>query len=110
MIQPFVSNTYDEDEISILALNGQKSRILIQKYICTWIAEALAACSQMPIYARVDISHNYITGYRCVFELELIEPGLVFHNVSDNGMVFANAINAANELTFFDLFIDFINK
>ena len=54
--------------------------------------QALAACPEMPVYARVDMVRNNKTGCLCIIELELTEPDLYFNHTTDNGEAFARAI------------------
>lgn len=55
---------------------------------------ALAACPDMPLYARADMVADAAGAMR-LMELELIEPSLWLHHASDDGALFTSALQAA---------------
>lgn len=57
-------------------------------------AAALAACSSIPAYARVDMVGD-ADGKLHIMELELIEPSLFLHFAPDKGAAFAAAFSRA---------------
>lgn len=116
MIQPFMSNIILEGEFSVLMFDGQFSHAIRSNTapddfrvqfeyggvttpvdqpsieMLTLAHDVLAACHETPIYARVDMIRNHLTGQLCIIELELIEPNLFLHEATDEGMAFACAI------------------
>lgn len=100
IIQPFQYNIVTQGEISLVVMNGKFTHAIlkvakkgdfrvqddfggtIQKYTPTaqevaFAEKTVAACSQHPIYARVDIFTDN-NGKLALAELELIEPELWF--------------------------------
>jgi glutathione synthase/RimK-type ligase-like ATP-grasp enzyme len=60
--------------------------------------KAVAACSELPMYARVDIVHdNY--GQLAVMELELIEPELWFRRQPDAAKLLVESIMKKHQLS-----------
>ncbi|CAF4336773.1 unnamed protein product [Rotaria sp. Silwood2] len=116
MIQPFMSNVVREGELSVLMFNGQFSHAVrkvasLDDYCVQYeygsittavnqpstemfeLAHAsLAVCSETPIYARVDMIRNHLTGRLSIMELELVEPDLFLEHAVDGGTAFARAI------------------
>ncbi|CAF3428222.1 unnamed protein product [Rotaria sp. Silwood1] len=116
MIQPFMSNVVREAELSVIMCNGKLSHAVrktappgdyrVQNELGGTITAmdqpsaemlelahaSLATCPETPIYARVDMIRNHLTGRLCVIELEVIEPDLYLKHTSDGGMTFARAI------------------
>ncbi|AZJ35779.1 RimK family alpha-L-glutamate ligase [Tenacibaculum singaporense] len=102
IIQPFQYNIIEKGEISLMVMNGKFTHAVLKiaksgdfrvqddfggsvhNYIPTkeeiaFAENAVKACVETPIYARVDIfTDNY--GKLAIAELELIEPELWFRN------------------------------
>ncbi len=100
LFQPFQQHIVDNGEISCMLMGGKFTHAVLKKakagdfrvqddhggtvHAYTASAEeiafaekAVAACSTLPAYARVDITRND-TGALVIMELELIEPELWF--------------------------------
>ncbi|CAF0856981.1 unnamed protein product [Adineta steineri] len=116
MIQPFMSSVVQEGEMSVFVFNGKvshavKSNTQLDDYrvqfehggvttalkeISTEMLElvhaAIAACPEIPVYARIDIIRNLTTGHLCIIEIELIEPNLFLEHALDGGTAFVRAI------------------
>jgi glutathione synthase/RimK-type ligase-like ATP-grasp enzyme len=98
MLQPFMENVLDEGEYSLFYFGGSFSHAILKTPvagefrsqeergadICSVApeeglhlkaAQALAAVSPTPLYARIDLVRNAASGFD-VMELELIEPSL----------------------------------
>ncbi|RSC93069.1 ATP-grasp domain-containing protein [Tenacibaculum singaporense] len=102
IIQPFQYNIIEKGEISLMVMNGKFTHAVLKiaksgdfrvqddfggsvhNYIPTkeeiaFAENAVKACVETPIYARVDVfTDNY--GKLAIAELELIEPELWFRN------------------------------
>ena len=111
-----MKNINTEGEISVLVFGGRVSHAVLKtnhgddfriqrqyggQYtsIRTPSAEILnlanrtiAACSELPRYARVDMIRNDATNTLSISELELVEPGLFFDYEPTAGMAFARTI------------------
>ena len=116
MIQPFMKNINAEGEISVVVFGGRVSHAVLKTIhadefrvqfefggqytlIETLSAEILnlaertiAACPELPRYARVDMVRNDTTGILSISELELIEPELFLNYERTAGIAFARAI------------------
>lgn len=116
MIQPFISNVLHEGEISVIVFNGKVNHAVrkvarqddfrvqseyggtysvieyLSPEILSLAQTTIAACPEMPIYARIDMIRNDKTNILSIMELELIEPFLFLNHSSDKGLVFARAI------------------
>ncbi|WP_299158065.1 hypothetical protein [uncultured Tenacibaculum sp.] len=102
IIQPFQYNITEKGEISLVLINGKFTHAVLKKakrgdfrvqddfggsvynYTPTqaeieFAKKAIKACSETPIYARVDIFTDN-NGNLAIAELELIEPELWFRN------------------------------
>ena len=102
MLQPFQNSIVEKGEISLIVINGKYSHAVLKKakkgdfrvqddfggtvhsYIPTakeilFAENAIKACIEHPIYARVDITTDNNNNLAIV-ELELIEPELWFRN------------------------------
>lgn len=116
MIQPFMPSVAEDGELSVLVFGGHISHAVkkvpqpddfrvqaqnggifttIEKPTLEMVElsrRAIAACPEKPVYARVDMIRDRITGKLCVIELEIIEPDLYLDHMSDGGMAFTRAI------------------
>lgn len=121
MIQPFMKNVNSEGEISVIVFGGkvshavrkiaraddfrvqegyggQYNRIETPSVEMIDLAEGtIAACPELPTYARVDMVRNNYTDVLSIGELELIEPGLFLDYESTAGITFARAILDGNQ-------------
>lgn len=119
MLQPFQYNIVSEGELSLMVFNGQFTHAVLKKakpgdfrvqddfggtvheYKPT-IAEiafaenAVKACPELPIYARVDIFTDN-DGQIALSELELIEPELWFRHFPEAAQVLAKNLKAQIE-------------
>ena len=100
MIQPFQYNIVEQGEVSMIVINGKYTHAILKKakkgdfrvqddfggtiynYTCSqeeilFAENAVKACPELPIYARVDIFTDN-EGFIALAELELIEPELWF--------------------------------
>lgn len=114
MLQPFQHNVVTKGEVSMMVFNGQFSHAILKKakagdfrvqddyggsihdYTPTaeeikFSIDAVKACEELPIYARVDIFVDN-TNKIALAELELIEPELWFRNHPDSTKLLAKAI------------------
>ncbi|EGV42804.1 hypothetical protein BZARG_2786 [Bizionia argentinensis JUB59] len=114
MLQPFQHNIVSEGELSLMVFNGEYSHAVLKKaksgdfrvqddfggsvHIYTpteaeidFAIKAVKACTELPIYARVDIFTDN-EGLIALAELELIEPELWFRNELKAATVFAKHI------------------
>ncbi len=110
IIQPFQYNIVEKGEISLMIMNGKFTHAVLKiaksgdfrvqddfggsvhnytptKEEITFAENAVKACIELPIYARVDVFTDN-SGKLAIAELELIEPELWFRNYP----------SAANEL------------
>jgi uncharacterized protein (UPF0248 family) len=116
MIQPFMTNVVQEGEISVFVFDGKIGHAVrsntqpndyrvqfehggittVLKEISTEMLElvhaAIAVCPETPVYARVDMIRNALTGRLCIIELELIEPNLFLEHAPDDGIAFVRAV------------------
>ena len=122
MLQPFQYNIIAEGEISMMVFNGVFTHAILKKakpgdfrvqddfggtvhdYIPTqeeiiFSENAVKACQELPIYARVDIFTDN-NGNIALSELELIEPELWFRHYPEAANVLARAIK--EKLTYGD--------
>ncbi len=114
IIQPFQHNIVDKGEISLIIINGEYTHAVLKiakkgdfrvqddfggsvhnytpsKEEISFAEKCIEACSETPIYARVDIfidNNNKLA----LAELELIEPELWFRNHTKAAGKLANAI------------------
>ena len=114
IIQPFQHNIIDKGEISLVIINGVYTHAVLKiakkgdfrvqddfggsvhnytpnKKEISFAEKCIEACSETPIYARVDIfidNNNELA----LAELELIEPELWFRNHTNAADKLANAI------------------
>ncbi|WP_223033328.1 ATP-grasp domain-containing protein [Hanstruepera marina] len=102
MLQPFQHNIVSEGELSLMVFNGQFTHAVLKKAKIgdfrvqddfggtvhshipskeeiVFAENAVKACKELPIYARVDIFTDN-DGQIALSELELIEPELWFRN------------------------------
>ena len=114
MLQPFQHRIVTEGEMSMMVFNGQFTHAVLKKakagdfrvqddfggsvyeYTPTiaeieFAIETVNACSELPLYARVDI-FNDNNGNIALAELELIEPELWFRNNPESAQVLAEGI------------------
>ena len=120
LVQPFMKSIWDEGEISVVVFDGQISHSVTKKAkLCDYrvqmeyggtverveqldsavvdlVNKVLMACPKLPVYARVDILRNTLTGLLSIMELEIIEPGFYLSFAPDNGLAFAKAIIKAS--------------
>jgi len=123
MLLPFQHNIADRGEISMIVLDGKFTHAVLKTarpgdyrvqdnfggqvspYNPTTIEinfaeNAVKACQELPIYARVDIFTNN-DGQTALLELELIEPELWFRYFPQAARILAGAINDKIKLTSF---------
>lgn len=116
MLQPFQYNIVSKGELSLMVLNGQFTHAVLKKakpgdfrvqddfggtvheYKPTnteisFAENAVKACPELPIYARVDIFTDN-DGQIALSELELIEPELWFRHFPEAAHVLAKNLNA----------------
>ena len=114
MLQPFQNNIVETGEISMMVINGTFTHAVLKmaktgdfrvqddyggsvhiyeptKTEIEFAENAVRACSELPIYARVDIFTDN-KGDIALAELELIEPELWFRNYPEASNVLASAI------------------
>ena len=114
VLQPFQHRIVSDGEISLMLFNGQFTHAILKKAKpgdfrvqddfggtvhsykpteeeITLAINALSACPELPIYARVDIIRDNV-GDLAVSELELIEPELWFREHPAAAQVLAKAI------------------
>ncbi|MFC4721667.1 RimK family alpha-L-glutamate ligase [Geojedonia litorea] len=114
MLQPFQYSIVSKGEISMMVFNGQFTHAVLKKakagdfrvqddfggsvfdYVPTndeiqFSEQAVKACPELPIYARVDIFTDN-NGKIALSELELIEPELWFRNHVEAANVLAKAL------------------
>ncbi|WP_375239973.1 RimK family alpha-L-glutamate ligase, partial [Aurantibacter sp.] len=114
MLQPFQYNIVEKGEISLMVFNGKFTHAVLKKakagdfrvqddfggsvhdYNPTtkeiiFAENAVNACIELPIYARVDIFEDN-NGNIALSELELIEPELWFRKKPEAAIVLAKAI------------------
>ena len=116
MLQPFQHNIVLEGELSLMVFNGHFTHAILKKakpgdfrvqddfggsvhdYVpskeeITFAENAVKACKELPIYARVDIFTDN-QGQIALSELELIEPELWFRNHPKAADVLARSLKA----------------
>ncbi|WP_191859897.1 ATP-grasp domain-containing protein [Hanstruepera ponticola] len=116
MLQPFQHNIVSEGELSLMVFNGQFTHAVLKKakdgdfrvqddfggtvhgYVpskeeIAFAQNAVKACPELPIYARVDIFTDN-QGQIALSELELIEPELWFRNHPKAADVLARSLKA----------------
>lgn len=114
MLQPFQHNIVSQGEVSMMVFNGEYSHAILKKakkgdfrvqddfggtvhdYNPTeteikFAENAVKACPELPIYARVDIFEDN-NGAIALSELELIEPELWFRHHKQSALALANGI------------------
>jgi glutathione synthase/RimK-type ligase-like ATP-grasp enzyme len=114
MLQPFQHHIVSEGEISMMVFNGEFTHAILKKakvgdfrvqddfggsvadYSPTnaqieFAINTVNACSELPIYARVDIFKDN-EGNIALAELEIIEPELWLRHHPDSAMVLAKGI------------------
>ncbi len=114
MLQPFQYNIVDKGELSLMVFNGQFTHAVLKKakagdfrvqddfggrvfdYQPTkeeiiFAEQAVNACKELPLYARVDIFEDN-HGHIALSELELIEPELWFRKYPKAANILAKAI------------------
>nr|WP_321222583.1 hypothetical protein [uncultured Psychroserpens sp.] len=114
MLQPFQHNIVKKGEISMMVFNGVYSHAILKKakagdfrvqddfggtiedYSPTkeeilFAETTVSACSELPIYARVDIFEDN-GGDIALSELELIEPELWFRRHKNAALALANGV------------------
>lgn len=114
MLQPFQHNIVTKGEISMMVFNGQFTHAVLKKAKSgdfrvqddfggtvhdytptaaeiTFAEKTVKACSELPLYARVDIFTNNENEI-ALAELELIEPELWFRNYPKSAMLLAKAV------------------
>jgi len=115
MLQPFQYNIVEKGEISMMVFNGEFTHAILKiakpgdfrvqddfggsvhdytptKEEIEYAVNCVKACSEIPIYARVDIFEDNEEQI-ALAELELIEPELWFRNYPKAAQILANAIN-----------------
>ncbi len=116
LIQPLMAAIADEGEYSLLYFGGQFQYAVLKKpapgdfrvqpqfggsdalveapkVALALAAAALAACPEIPLYARADMVRDN-AGKFCLMELELIEPALFLARAPDGGASFKAAVAA----------------
>ena len=114
MLQPFQRNIVEKGEISMIVIKGKFTHAILKiakkgdfrvqddfggsvhfyeptKKEIEFAENAVKACPELPIYARVDIFTDN-EGFTAVAELELIEPELWFRNYPKAAELLASAI------------------
>ena len=114
LLQPFQKNIVSKGEISMMVFNGAFTHAILKKakpgdfrvqddfggsvhdYMPTndeisFAENAVKACPELPIYARVDIFEDN-DGYTALSELELIEPELWFRHHKNAALSLAKGI------------------
>jgi len=114
MIQPFLENIVTQGEVSMIVIDGTYTHAILKKakagdfrvqddfggsvheYIPTqeeidFAENAVKACIEMPIYARVDIVKDNNNAW-AISELELIEPELWFRHHHGAATALAKAV------------------
>ena len=114
MLQPFQHNIVSEGELSLMVFNGQFTHAVLKKAKAgdfrvqddfggtvhdyeptkkeiTFAENAVKACPELPIYARVDIFRDN-DGKIALSELELIEPELWFRHFPKAAQVLATSL------------------
>ena len=115
MLQPFQYNIVEKGEISMMVINGKYTHAILKiakqgdfrvqddfggsvhdytptKSEIEYAENCVKACSEMPMYARVDIFEDN-DGKIALAELELIDPELWFRKYPKAAQILANAIN-----------------
>ena len=114
MLQPFQNSIVDIGEISLMIINGKFTHAVLKKakkgdfrvqddwggtvHIYNpskeeiqFAENAIKACIEFPVYARVDITTDN-NGNLAIVELELIEPELWFRNNPKSANLLAKTI------------------
>ncbi|WP_047545744.1 RimK family alpha-L-glutamate ligase [Psychroserpens sp. Hel_I_66] len=114
MLQPFQHNFINKGEISMMVFNGKFSHAILKKAKAgdfrvqddfggsvhdykpseediLFAENAVAACPELPIYARVDIFEDN-DGHIALSELELIEPELWFRRHKTAALALAEGV------------------
>lgn len=114
LIQPLVPAIANEGEYSLFHFDGIFSHSIVKRpaagdfrvqeqfggreftidapaSAATVARAAIAACSETPLYARVDLVRGADGGFQ-LMELELIEPSLFLEHAPDSGAIFAEAV------------------
>ncbi len=114
MLQPFQHKIVSQGEISMMVFNGEYSHAILKKAKkgdfrvqddfggtvhdynpseteIKFAENAVKACPELPIYARVDIFEDN-NGAIALSELELIEPELWFRHHKPSALALANGI------------------
>lgn len=117
LVQPLMPGIVRDGEFSLFLFDGRLSHAIVKRpavgdfrvqeqfggrefaweaseEACALAAAALAACSSIPTYARVDMVGD-ADGKLHIMELELIEPSLFLHFAPDKGAAFAAAFSRA---------------
>lgn len=117
MLQPFQTNIVEKGELSLVMIAGKYSHAVLKrakagdfrvqddfggtvhihrasKEEVSFAERAIAACAELPLYARADIIWDN-NGELAISELELIEPELWFRNNNSAAAELAAAIKAA---------------
>jgi acyl carrier protein phosphodiesterase/glutathione synthase/RimK-type ligase-like ATP-grasp enzyme len=115
MLQPFQHNIVNKGEISLMVFNGTFTHAVLKKAKAgdfrvqddfggsvhdykptkdeiTFAENAVKACIELPIYARVDVFEDN-NGKIALSELELIEPELWFRKHPEAATILAKAIS-----------------
>jgi len=115
MVQPFMPNVLSEGEYSLFFFSGEFSHAILKVPAAgefrsqeergaevLWVRpeddllqrarQALAALTQSPLYARIDMVRNAVGDFD-VMELELIEPSLYLRTDANAPVRFAQAID-----------------
>lgn len=114
MLQPFLYNIVDKGEIALMVIDGKVTHAVLKKVkegdfrvqddfggtvhayqptkeAINFAEKVVNACSEMPVYARVDLVWDN-NGKLALSELELIEPEMWFRNCPKAADVLATAI------------------
>ncbi|RST30072.1 hypothetical protein HMF7854_03950 [Sphingomonas ginkgonis] len=119
LVQPYLKAITSSGEVSLFYFGGEFSHAIVKlpregdfRVQPTWgghertiapppaaealAVQALAACPDQPLYARVDMVDVGAGEWR-IMELELIEPALFLDHAADLGRGFAQAVLSAAE-------------
>lgn len=114
MLQPFIDSVLSDGELSLIVIDGQCTHAVrkvpkagdfrvqddhggvVMGHNASdeeraFAEQAVAACPQMPLYARVDVVRDG-SGQLCLMELELIEPELFLRFFTPAAQRLAQAI------------------
>ena len=115
MLQPFQNSIVEKGEVSMIVINGKYTHAVLKaakkgdfrvqddwggtvhtytpsKEEIKFAENAVRACIEFPIYARVDITTDN-DGKLAIVELELIEPELWFRNNLQAANLLAEGVN-----------------